>query len=84
MSNLLKSKIVLGFMVALVMFVGVVSIVGGEEASAANCTITKTLRMGSKGDEVKCLQSALGLKADGSFGKGTKTAVVAFQTKNSL
>ena len=84
MSNLLKSKFVLGFMVALVMFVGVVSIVGGEEASAANCTITKTLRMGSKGDEVKCLQSALGLKADGSFGKGTKTAVVAFQTKNSL
>lgn len=69
-------------MIVAVMFVGVVAL--SSEASAADCTITKTLKMGSKGDQVKCLQTALGLTADGSFGKKTKTAVMAFQTEKGL
>ena len=37
------------------------------------------LRHGSQGDEVKALQSKLGLDADGSFGAGTKVALAKAQ-----
>ena len=42
------------------------------------------LRNGSKGDDVKKLQSKLGLDADGAFGSKTEEAVKNFQTKNGL
>jgi putative chitinase len=42
------------------------------------------LKLGSKGEEVKKLQTKLGLSADGDFGKKTEEAVKNFQTKNSL
>jgi hypothetical protein len=42
------------------------------------------LKLGDKGEEVKELQTALGLTADGDFGPRTKTAVVALQKKNGL
>lgn len=42
------------------------------------------LKEGSKGEEVKKLQSKLGLSADGVFGKNTSEAVKNFQTKNGL
>lgn len=42
------------------------------------------LKKGSSGEEVKKLQSKLGLTADGIFGSGTETAVKDFQTKNGL
>lgn len=42
------------------------------------------LKKGSKGEEVKQLQAALGLAADGSFGSGTEEAVKAFQKANGL
>lgn len=42
------------------------------------------LKLGSKGEDVKKLQSKLGLSADGDFGKNTEEAVKNFQTKNSL
>ena len=50
----------------------------------------EVLYSGSKGDGVKALQMALkelgfySGKADGAFGSGTRSAVVAFQTKNGL
>ncbi len=47
-------------------------------------SITRTLRIGSVGDDVKLLQTALGISADGSFGPKTKAAVVAFQTSKGL
>ena len=83
MSNLFKSKFLLGVMVVAAMFVGVVA-VNATSASAASCTITTTLRVGSKGAQVQCLQAALGLTADGSFGPKTKAAVVSFQTAHGL
>ena len=43
-----------------------------------------TLQIGSTGDLVKQVQAFLGLTADGNFGPNTKTAVVAWQTKNGL
>ena len=42
------------------------------------------LKKGSKGQEVKQLQSALGIGADGVFGSGTEAAVKKFQKDNGL
>lgn len=42
------------------------------------------LKMGDSGDDVKKLQTALGIAADGDFGPATKSAVIAFQNKNGL
>lgn len=44
----------------------------------------QTIAIGSKGDDVKTLQNALHLVADGVFGKLTREAVVAFQKSNGL
>ena len=45
---------------------------------------TKTLKMGSKGLDVKMLQKKLGAKIDGVFGRDTKSAVIAFQLAHLL
>lgn len=42
------------------------------------------LQQGIKGDNVKQLQTLLGITADGDFGPLTKQAVIAFQQKNGL
>jgi putative chitinase len=42
------------------------------------------LKVGSSGEDVKKLQSFLGLGADGSFGPGTERAVKAWQSANGL
>lgn len=41
-------------------------------------------RLGSIGNQVRQIQTALGIKVDGIFGKGTETAVREFQKKNGL
>lgn len=43
-----------------------------------------TLKIGSKGEDVKKLQSLLGVTADGSFGPGTDAAVKKWQLANNL
>jgi putative chitinase len=43
-----------------------------------------TLKLGSEGEEVKKLQAAIGVNADGKFGPGTQTALKAWQQKNGL
>lgn len=82
MSNLLKSKFLLGVMIVAVMVVGVV--VSKPTSASAACSITVTLRVGSKGDQVKCLQMAVGVTADGSFGPKTKAAVMTWQASVGL
>ena len=42
------------------------------------------LKIGSKGEDVKKLQSKLGLTADGNFGPATANKVKEWQTKNKL
>ena len=42
------------------------------------------LKNGSKGEDVKTLQTKLGLTADGSFGPGTEKAVKEWQLSNGL
>ena len=41
-------------------------------------------KKGSRGDKVKQIQIALGLKADGIFGENTESAVIKFQKENGL
>jgi len=83
MSNLLKSKFLLGVVIVAVMFVGVVAL--DATSASADCSIVSTLRVGSKGDQVKCLQDGLGgLTSDGNFGPKTKAAVVAWQASKGL
>lgn len=44
----------------------------------------KTLKIGSKGDDVRLLQKKLGIIADGTFGNKTEKAVKEFQSAHSL
>lgn len=43
-----------------------------------------TLRRGDRGEEVKTIQAAVGVTADGRFGAGTEAAVRRFQARNAL
>jgi peptidoglycan hydrolase-like protein with peptidoglycan-binding domain len=51
---------------------------------ATSCIVSVTLKLGSKGDQVKCLQKNLKISADGNFGLKTKTAVMSLQRANKL
>ena len=42
------------------------------------------LRVGSRGEQVKLLQEALGISADGIFGQGTKKAVMSLQERHGI
>lgn len=58
---------------------------GGKSLPKKKATSgTRTLRKGMQGDDVKKMQKALGVAADGDFGFGTQTAVKKWQTKNGL
>lgn len=57
--------------------------------SGTSSKFTRTLKLGSKGNDVKLLQNLLNadgysIKVDGIFGKGTLTAVKSYQSKNNL
>ena len=60
------------------------AILGGAVPAAAPAASGGTLRRGSKGEEVKKMQSALGLTADGDFGPGTEAALKKWQAANGL
>lgn len=55
-----------------------------DKKALATLSITRTLSLGSRGEDVKALQTSLGITADGSFGPKTKAAVVAFQASHGL
>ncbi|MCF7834026.1 MAG: peptidoglycan-binding protein [Candidatus Pacebacteria bacterium] len=82
MSKLLKSKFLLGTMLVVAL------LVVGAFASTANaqsaCSLSSTLRVGSMGAEVSCLQTKLGINADGKFGPMTKAAVMSYQASKGL
>src|SRR3990167_8678645 len=86
MSNILNLKGVklLAISVLAVAMLATFGMVAVQTAGAAECSITSTLRVGSKGDQVKCLQATVGVVADGSFGPKTKAAVMALQSSVGL
>ncbi|MFA6301247.1 MAG: peptidoglycan-binding protein [Candidatus Paceibacterota bacterium] len=55
-------------------------------APAPSCLMLQTLRQGSKGEEVKCLQTKLNsnLIIDGMFGPLTKASVIQYQLSHNL
>jgi putative chitinase len=53
-------------------------------APAASAPASRVLKVGSKGPQVKKLQEALGVAADGSFGPGTEAALKTWQAANGL
>lgn len=64
---------------------------GGSSATVAACTFTRSLTVGSQGEDVKCLQNALTPKyftnaggATGYFGSVTQSAVAAWQAANGI
>ena len=52
--------------------------------TAAPAAAGGTLRRGAKGDEVKKMQAALGIAADGDFGPNTEAALKKWQSANGL
>ena len=83
MSNLLKSKFILGFMIVAFVLVGVAFT---ATSAKAECSLgSTTLKYGQRSEAVKCLQASLNVSpATGYFGKLTLAAVKAFQTNKGL
>lgn len=100
MSNLLKLKSLVGFAVLAVMFLGVFAFTNTASAASAapDCTFTSFLKQGMSNSAVNCLQTRLnnagfnvsltGAGSPGSessyFGSKTRSAVLSFQSSNSL
>ena len=61
-----------------------VDAVNAYSKTATSTYTYPTLRVGSSGEDVRRLQSALGITADGKYGTQTKAAVVSYQQKNGL
>lgn len=59
-------------------------IAGPDTFTAMDLPELVLLRVGSRGDTVKTLQTSLGISADGIFGNGTAKAVEEYQSKNGL
>ena len=83
MSNLLKSKYILGFMIVAFMLVGVAFT---ASSAKAECSLgSTTLKYGQKSAAVTCLQTYLNISpATGYFGKLTLAAVKAYQANHAL
>ena len=55
-----------------------------QTQGAAPATAVGAIRKGSKGEDVKKMQAALGIGADGDFGPGTEAALKKWQAANGL
>lgn len=53
-------------------------------AAPEPATPVRDLKIGDEGDDVKQLQTKLGITADGTFGRGTRRAVIAFQADRNM
>jgi putative chitinase len=60
------------------------SVVSAVVSAVSGTDEVRTLKQGSKGDDVAKLQKALGIAADGDFGFGTQTALKKWQKLNGL
>jgi len=67
----------MGVLVVAALVLGVVAV--APASARADCVITMTLRQGSTGAEVMCMQSIVGATPDGKFGPLTLASVKAWQ-----
>ena len=58
--------------------------ISAPSSTSTSSTSGAVLRRGSKGEEVKKMQVALGVTADGDFGSGTESALKRWQSANGL
>ncbi len=95
MTSLIRSavaaRLVAVLLVAAVVVSGLTVVASAASASAAStCTISVTVRYGSTGTPVKCVQSRLNTlhypagPVDGIFGSVTRNAVMSFQRASKL
>jgi peptidoglycan hydrolase-like protein with peptidoglycan-binding domain len=80
LTNYVSKKFLIGIMFGAVLAVGFAF----ATPASADCSISTTLRIGSRGTEVVCLQTIVGASADGNFGPMTKAKVVAWQASHGL
>lgn len=57
---------------------------GSVETLPSTPAPVRDLKIGDEGDDVKKLQTALKLKADGIFGRATRAAVIHFQSERNM
>ena len=55
-----------------------------SDVPTASGAVSRVLKVGSRGAQVKKLQEALSLEADGVFGNGTESALKTWQSANGL
>ncbi len=51
---------------------------------AKTATTPRDLKIGDEGDDVKALQKALGINADGIFGRNTRATVMSYQANRKM
>src|SRR3989338_3960572 len=85
MSNILNLKGVKLFAI-IVLAAAILATFGmvAVQSASADCMVVPTLRVGSTGVSVQCVQTKVGATADGAFGPLTKAAVMAWQAGHGL
>ena len=71
-------------LVAATLITPAAQIARAQSSTATASVTTGNLRIGSRGPEVAAVQRALGIPADGIFGRQTRRAVRSFQQANGL
>src|SRR3989338_5592396 len=89
MSNLLKSKFLLGVMVVATLFVGVMAVAPDTTEAASCATFTVTLRQGARNSQVLCLQQMLNEKgftvaSSGAGSPGMETSYFGSLTRAAV
>lgn len=55
-----------------------------EKNITTSCSYTRTLSIGSRGNDVRCIQEKLGIKNDGIFGKQVSSTIKSYQKKKGV
>ncbi len=85
MTNLINyqgKKLIFRALIVMVMMAGILTV--SPSAASADCMIATTLRLGSIGVDVQCLQTSLGIPVTGVFDNATRSAVINFQVSHKL
>jgi peptidoglycan hydrolase-like protein with peptidoglycan-binding domain len=82
--DLVRRALIVIVLVAFALPFGAAQATAQTESAPTATAAQKSLKKGSRGKRVRQLQRALGIPADGIFGKGTKRAVKRYQRRNGL